>query len=134
MFTSENIYNYVETSPEDNRYNCIAWTFRDRTRYWWPIPFFYWPSEVPRQVTIEAFRQLYIVNGYTVCDNGNLEAGYEKVAIYVRNQKPTHAAKQLPNGKWSSKLSDQEDVEHDSLEDLIDLFGDIEVILRREIT
>lgn len=128
------IYNYVLTSPIDRKYNCIAWTFRDKTKYWWPSPFFYWPSGVPREVTIEAFKQLYIFNGYIVCNNSNLEVGYEKVAIYAKNTIPTHAAKQLDNGKWTSKLSDEEDVEHDSLEDLIVLFGNIEVILKRKIT
>lgn len=124
---------YVPTSPEDKKYNCIAWTFRDKQKYWWPSDFFYWPSEVPREVTIEAFVQLYSVNGYTICSSSSFEAGYEKIAIYVKDRVPTHAAKQLSNGKWTSKLSEFEDVEHNSPEDLIFLCGSVEVILRRKM-
>ena len=56
-----------------------------------------------------------------MCGNGSLEDGYEKVAIYARDGELTHAARQLRDGRWTSKLGKYEDIEHDSLEAL---YGD----------
>ena len=53
-----------------------------------------------------------------MCEDGNLEPGYEKVAIYAMDGEPTHAARQLQNGWWTSKLGKYEDIDHDSLEEL----------------
>jgi hypothetical protein len=39
--------------------------------------------------------------------------GEEKICLYAKNGKPTHAARQLSNGRWTSKLGPDEDVEHD---------------------
>lgn len=56
--------------------------------------------------------------GYALCLDGSLEAGTEKIALYGRgpvgNEVPTHAAQQLPNGEWTSKLGPFEDVAHQS--------------------
>ena len=84
--------------------------------------FSFWPSEVPRENTMAAFAAAFGTLGYTLCDGGSLETGYEKVALYaltVRNESvPTHAARQLPNGWWTSKLGSLEDIEHASVEDV----------------
>ena len=67
-----------------------------------------------------AFVEAYRTKGYEVCADGALESGIEKVALYATVmgpiQSPTHAALQLQNGKWSSKLGDFEDIEHDTPE------------------
>jgi hypothetical protein len=39
--------------------------------------------------------------------------GYLKVALYESNGFYTHAARQLPDGRWTSKLGKAEDIEHD---------------------
>lgn len=59
-----------------------------------------------------AFEQAFKTIGYARAADGELEAGYEKIAIYAVGSKPTHAAKQLPDGKWSSKLGALEDISH----------------------
>jgi hypothetical protein len=47
---------------------------------------------------------------------------------------PTHAAKQMESGKWSSKLGDWEDVEHATLEALEgDFYGKVAQILKRPV-
>lgn len=44
---------------------------------------------------------------------GLLVAGLEKIALYVDGDgEPSHAALQLPNGRWSSKMGTWEDIEH----------------------
>lgn len=101
------------TSPRDPRYNCIAWAAGDTTRWWWPDPFgqSYWPADVQREETLEAFIQAYVKLGYLPCDNGTYEPGCEKIVIYTQG-KPTHAARQLTSGQWTSKLGQSFDIEH----------------------
>jgi hypothetical protein len=66
-----------------------------------------------------------------MCD---LENGYEKVAIYTLNGVPTHAARQLPNGNWTSKLGSEIDIEHNSLDCLNGtVYGKAEIIMKRRI-
>jgi hypothetical protein len=42
-----------------------------------------------------------------------LEPGLEKIAIFAKGGRPTHAARQLGSGRWTSKLGRAEDIEHD---------------------
>ena len=46
------------------------------------------------------------------CDDGTLEADFYKVAVYALGRKPTHAARQLDSGNWTSKLGRSVDIEH----------------------
>jgi len=50
--------------------------------------------------------------------DGAPEPGAEKIAVYAAGEFYTHAARQLPNGKWTSKLGAAEDIEHDTAEDV----------------
>lgn len=102
------------TSPPTTKYNCIAWAYGVNDRWMWPgKPWEYWPPDIPRVVTIEAFIELFESIGYSECDNGEPEDGFKKVCIFTdKDEKPTHAAKQLPTGEWSSKLGKSYDVQH----------------------
>jgi len=42
----------------------------------------------------------------------------EKVALYGSFLFYTHAARQLPDGRWTSKLGRLEDIEHDTPDDV----------------
>ena len=128
---------YSLTSPETPEYNCIAWAAGDNEVWWWPDSSYtcYWPSEIPRAETIESFIKAYEKLDYSVCSNAELENGFEKVAIYAdHNKKPTHAARQLNSGLWTSKLGSLEDIEHTTLNGLIsDSYGSVAVILKLPI-
>lgn len=105
----------TETSPSTKNYNCIAWAAEDNTKRWDLDPYgiYYWPSTVPRRKSIEAVASVFESIGYKTCDDESSELGFKKIAIYADSlDSPTHAARQLPNGKWTSKLGDFEDVEH----------------------
>lgn len=67
----------------------------------------------PRAVTLEAFIRAFRSRGYEVCENGELEPAIEKVAIYALHGEPTHAARQLPSGMWTSKLGRNIDIVHE---------------------
>ena len=56
----------------------------------------------------KAFRSL----GYEACPDESLEPSFEKVALYGFGFFYTHAARQLANGKWTSKFGKAEDIEH----------------------
>jgi hypothetical protein len=105
------------TSPATREYNCIAWAAGDTQNWWWPdeMGVGYWPSNVPREPTILAFVLAYGTVGFMPSDDGTFEVGFEKIALYSLAGEPTHAARQLPNGRWTSKLGDFEDIEHADL-------------------
>ncbi len=120
------------TNPATKEYNCIAWAAGDDKRFWWPLGG-YWPPVVPRQVSLESFIKVFNNLGYEKCDNGDLESGYRKIVIYAQSDGiPTHAARQLDNGKWTSKLGKAEDVEHDGLVLPIISYGLPVLFLRRK--
>jgi hypothetical protein len=67
--------------------------------------------------TVAGFITGYTSIGYVSCNDGTLEPGVEKIALYAKlgqfgTMIPTHAAYQLDNGNWTSKLGDFEDIEH----------------------
>jgi hypothetical protein len=102
------------TSPFDETYNCIAFAAQDAERRWWrPSEEAYWPSEAPRHVTLAAFEQAFRTLGYARCEDGALESGFQRIAIFADAQGvPTHAARQLDDGTWTSKLGQSEDIRH----------------------
>jgi hypothetical protein len=59
----------------------------------------------------------------------------EKVALHAKHGCPTHIARQLPNGRWTSKLGRWEDIEHDEFDltgNGLDEYGDIAQYFKRE--
>ena len=127
--------NHEVTSPETPRYNCIAWAAGDERRWWWPDPdgVAYWPVAAPREETIGAFAAAYGTLGYSPCADASIEPGHEKIAVYALGGPPTHAARQLSDGRWSSKLGSSVDIAH-SLEALNGpLYGAAGLFLRRLI-
>jgi hypothetical protein len=127
--------DYQITSPATPTYNCIAWAAREINLWWWPDSQYtaYWPAEAPREEKLDAFITAYGMIGFTRCDNSDLEEGFEKVAIYVDiSGKPTHAARQLISGRWTSKLGAWEDIDHEKLDDVCgQQYGVVAVILKR---
>ncbi len=100
------------TSPPTPHYNCIAWAFGDDSKWYWPDGIYFWPPDISRSLELESFIELYALIGYDVCDHGEFEEGIEKIAIFADVDGPTHAARQLNNGMWTSKLGNSNDIEH----------------------
>lgn len=127
--------DYLVTSEKTPEYNCIAWAAGDVNRWWWPdsMEQAYWPQNSPREESLEAFLHVYQSLGYELCENEEHEPTYEKIALFVStNGIPTHAARQVPNGRWTSKLGREEDIEH-SLRSLEGpLYGTVSKVLRRK--
>jgi len=49
---------------------------------------------------------------FAKCATGDPEEGYQKVAIYADAGKVKHMARQLPDGRWTSKLGQSFDISH----------------------
>ena len=110
--------NHSITSPASDNYNCIAWAYEVSNRLMWPgrYPDYHWPSGVIETDELRALTQLFLDAGYEECETGEQEYGFKKVAIYVNEEGPRHAALQLATGQWTSKLGSLQDIEHDTLE------------------
>lgn len=122
------------TSPATPTYNCIAWALGIDNRWWWPQnPDGYWPLTCPCEETIPAFQEMFKIFGYDPCKDGRLESGYEKVALYAKGNKPTptHAARQLKNGHWTSKCGPNVDIEHTLRELEGEKYGQVIMYFRR---
>ncbi len=132
------------SDPEGKLYNCIAWAVGKTDAWWWPDPDIgdaHWPSGVSKEPSLASFIAAFATEGFEVCSDNDpsLDPGFEKVAIYVDSttKQPTHAARQMKHGRWSSKLGPEEDIEHgydDLTGDRESEFGEIAVIMRRAIT
>ena len=125
------------TSPATGAYNCIGWAAGDSGAWWWPDDdpeneAAFWPANVPREETLAAFVAAFGTRGYVPCDDETLEVGFEKVAIYSTTEdRPTHAARQLAGGSWSSKLGTREDIEHALRALEGDVYGRVVLFLKR---
>ena len=125
--------SYEITSRADRSYNCIAWAAGDASRWWWPDDQNFWPKDVTARPSLAAFSQVFARLGYEVCENASMENGWEKIAIYaMEDGSPTHAARQLPDGSWTSKLGRAEDISHVTLDSICgDRYGKVAILLRR---
>lgn len=128
---------YQRTSPPTRDYNCIAWAAGDTKRWWWPDDdpdddSRYWPDGIPREETIAAFLAAFAFLGYVPCEEESAEEGVEKVALFATAEgEPTHAARQLLVGRWTSKLGELDDIEHNLHDISGDLYGTVVHVLKR---
>ena len=113
---------YQITSPATEDYNCIAWAINNVDTVFWPdtMDLFAWPDILPREEDLHVVVSFFRSHGYENCTNTNLEIGFQKIALYiVDNDKFTHVARQLPDGKWTSKIAEHHDITHNSLTALV---------------
>lgn len=136
-FPSARMEGYRVTSSETSSYNCVAWALSDKEKWWQPFPSEtdqFWPESVPESYDAVDFAEMYkIVGGYQESDSIELEEGFEKIAIYAdKRNEFRHVARQLENGKWTSKLGDWEDIEHNTLKALESpQYGSVKILLKR---
>ena len=76
--------------------------------------------------------RLFANEGYSVCDGEGLEQGYEKIALYSFVGQFTHVARQLDDGRWTSKLGVREVITHPSPDNLSGgFYGNVHCVMRR---
>ncbi len=122
------------TSEFNRKYNCIAWALGIDDVWWEPDSkgTYFWPPSAPRVLTIEAFILAFAYVGFVQCDHDDYEPGFEKIALFADAVgKPTHVARQLPSGNWTSKLGREEDIETETLAELTESdYGEVVAFLR----
>lgn len=118
------------TSEFSLEYNCVAWAAGDDSRWWWPTGGDHWPIDETR-TSVDSFVRAFDTIGYESADDGSLEAGYEKVALYALGGSVTHAARQLLNGRWTSKLGSDVDIEHELRGIEGEVYGTVKQFLKR---
>src|SRR5437660_406471 len=107
LFPALREVGFEATSPRDPGYNCVAWAAGDTTRWWWPAesPFAYWPNGVEREESLTSFIRAFATLGYEPASSGDYEPQFEKLAIFASGDGvPTHVARQIAGGAWTSKL------------------------------
>ncbi|HYV35445.1 MAG TPA: hypothetical protein VE988_07065, partial [Gemmataceae bacterium] len=127
------------SSPATRAYNCIGWAAGDAKHWWWPDvdpdnDTIYWPPGIAMEETLDAFVAAFATLGYVPCFGADFEPGFEKVALFAIGAVPTHAARQLPNGRWTSKLGFREDIEHDLQTVSGEAYGDVVLLLKRPLS
>lgn len=137
---------YELTSPFDAKYNCIAHAAGENEKWWWSVDKsiagndVFWFNNVPAQATLENFILAFKKLGYELCESADIETEFEKVAVYVSTKdelhapkgSPTHMSRQLPDGRWASKLGQDVDISHNNLLSLEGkIYGEVREILKR---
>jgi hypothetical protein len=103
--------------PATPRYNCIAWSIGITTQW-------VWPAKPNKAATVADFDELYGKHGYRRVRGLNYErqANYDKIVLYAKRTgntwEPTHGARQLSDGSWSSKLGKLPLIRHLEPEDI----------------
>jgi hypothetical protein len=131
-------------SKPSEKYNCMGFAVGDMK--WWQPPRLpdmvdnpgdYWPDNVDKIDTIEAFIDAAKTARFSECETSDWEERLEKIVLCYRmvgeKKEFSHAAKLMSPGVWKSKFSDMSDVEH-SLFGLDDsAYGNGRKFMRRTI-
>lgn len=127
--------NWRPTSRATSEYNCLSWSVHRSDVFMWPDERkqFSWPDSMTRSDTVDALRSFFEAIGFSCCDTHNLEVGSEKIAVYAIGATPEHIARQVSSsGKWTSKLGEGIDIEHDTLAVLEGgRYGTVCLVMRR---
>jgi hypothetical protein len=112
---------YRRTSDPTINYNCLAWAVGVQWAWFDPekgCVGYFWPHGIERELSIPAIRKVLAHFGFNKeSNNAEWEEGFLKVAVFIdADGVPSHYARQLENGKWTSKFGELIDVEHDDLE------------------
>jgi len=95
-------------------YNCIshsigmkvwAWPKEGGHRNYWPI------SNMNEDK--KSFDEFYAYHGYNICNmDFRYNPNYSKIALYGKDNNPKHAAKQIDEIWWESKIGQSEIIRH----------------------
>lgn len=112
----KNDVNFEILSPRTPKYNCIAWAmqFEDRWVSIFDYPGYWWPDGVEKTMSPSALIHAFEAVGFTLCNNSNLEDGFDKVVLYKKegNEEWTHAARIVSETTEHSKFGQSWDGTH----------------------
>lgn len=120
------------SSPVDYNYNCLSWALSCSTRVFENAKGAFWPWKHIPDDTLDGWAKLCEIHGFSLTDNADHEAGYEKIAILQDLEGGLHATRQDRDGKWKSKLGDMgPDIDHVGLDVLEVAYGKVVRVLKK---
>jgi hypothetical protein len=122
---------YEITSPTTFNYNCIAWAADDVVAGRVLLAGRNALGRYHRDIHPDVLR---MPRGYEKSDSGEFEVGYEKLAIYAVGGRAKHMARQLADGRWTSKLGSERDISHELTGLEGTAYGDVVQFLRRKLS
>lgn len=112
----EDDVNFEILSQATPVYNCIAWAMQLDDRWVDPCdrPGHWWPKNVEKTSSPSALIHAFEAMGFTLCDNHNLEEGFDKVVLYKKEDADqwTHAARIVSEDVEYSKFGEGWDGMH----------------------
>jgi hypothetical protein len=118
------LLTFKRTSDDTWRYNCHAWAADDDTRWWEPSPpgqrpppgiRIFWPGGVDTAPSVSNYMAAFATKGFQPTATASHDIGVEKIALYANQAGiALHTARQLPSGRWTSKLGAEIDIEHET--------------------
>jgi hypothetical protein len=134
LFPNLRSTKYEIKSPQCNEYNCISFAAGITDKRCWPnLAGYCWPNTIENNSSISAFVSFFGIYGYELSEDEYIEAGYEKLAIFVnKKDRVTHAARLDVDGIWKSKLGYSWDITHELHAIEGDKYGIIKVFMRRK--
>jgi hypothetical protein len=133
-FPNLSLSDYTITSCATPKYNCVSWAVGDIGRKWVSgavVKGYYWPPGVGDDDLPDQWAEIFRRHGYEETDDRSYEVGFEKIAIYADSEGASHVARQIQDGKWSSKLGNLSDIEHAHLEVLEETYGKVDRVMKR---
>ena len=120
------------TSDRDNHYNCVGHVIGDYERLWshQDDGLSYWPRGIPKGATIDHYSDALGTAGFEPCTSPNLESGFEKIALFEKDNEFTHVCLLCEDGRWWSKCLVWEDVKH-ALQEAVYWYGAPVLFMRR---
>ena len=129
---------YEPKSEKDPSYNCVSFALGDEKNFWEDVrvngrrvPGYYWLDDIPDN-TIAGWLKVFSTFGYRETDSAELEADFERIAIYGNRKTPQHVARQKASGVWVSKLGEGKDIEHTLAGLQGELYGQVVKIMKRK--
>jgi len=140
---------YEESEEEHNKlFNCIAYSLGFDDIWVWPLSIgitvypnkviegrlfsIYWPVGIPKNLSMNAFEQMYALFGYERCTDMRYEPGYKKIIIYGYDAKEISHAAVVCDGYCMSKMGKYVIIKHQADSLIGKEYGQIIMCVRRK--
>lgn len=125
-------FNFIENyqileGTSSPHYNCISHTLNIKNKWSWPKSVDsdnYWPISNISE-TIDAFDEFYEYHGFTKTNMNKIYLGKNKIVLYSIGEIPKHAALQIKDDLYESKMGRGEIIRHDPFDIENSIYGNI---------
>lgn len=106
-FPDLRMLGFERTSAPDPSYRCLSFAIGETAKNWWPGDYpassdDFWPVPYSGSGGVAAFLVGLATIGFVPCGSADVEAGYDKIALYALHDEVRHAARRLIRGGKAS--------------------------------